>query len=300
MRRHADQGKVWAYYEIACRYDKGRGVPVNVAKAIEWYRKAGDHGIVCAYHALGECYQLGLGVPQSYPSAWEWYTKALKAGFALSQYNCGMMFFTGRGVDHISITEGVRLIRLSADQGVALAQEQLAKCYSHGYGVEASLRLAITWRLKAAKQNQDEAQTNMFQSLLQLHYGERAWREHYGDATTPAAPPGSRLELRASHAYPPSGIYWLRMATAQGSAAAAKQLADVEEAIDCICANCRVEGGKFRCKRCLSVSYCSKSCQRNHWKKRHHKSLCCDNDMDINDFQVHWDNYTILGGFKEG
>lgn len=38
------------------------------------------------------------------------------------------------------------------------------------------------------------------------------------------------------------------------------------------CANCGSVGPTKRCSRCQSASYCSKDCQRQHWKS--HKSVC--------------------------
>lgn len=38
------------------------------------------------------------------------------------------------------------------------------------------------------------------------------------------------------------------------------------------CANCGREGPTKRCSRCRSESYCSKECQRKHWKN--HKRTC--------------------------
>jgi TPR repeat protein len=35
------------------------------------------------------------------------------------------------------------------------------------------------------------------------------------------------------------------------------------------CAKCLVEDGRFQCAACRSVSYCSKECQRSHWKAGH-------------------------------
>jgi hypothetical protein len=37
------------------------------------------------------------------------------------------------------------------------------------------------------------------------------------------------------------------------------------------CASCLVEDGQFHCARCRLVSYCSRECQRRHWKPSHKK-----------------------------
>ena len=38
------------------------------------------------------------------------------------------------------------------------------------------------------------------------------------------------------------------------------------------CANCGLEGAKFRCQACKQARYCSQQCQKQHWKK--HKAEC--------------------------
>jgi len=43
------------------------------------------------------------------------------------------------------------------------------------------------------------------------------------------------------------------------------------------CTNCSIECKPLRCSACKLVSYCSKTCQRLHWKK-HHKHVCCGMD----------------------
>jgi len=39
------------------------------------------------------------------------------------------------------------------------------------------------------------------------------------------------------------------------------------------CANCLKSGANLKCAKCKAVSYCSKSCQKQHWKNGH-KELC--------------------------
>ena len=62
-------------------------------------------------------------------------------------------------------------------------------------------------------------------------------------------------------------------------------LAKFEDMLKAICANCGGTAPQRRCSRCGSASYCSKECQRAHWKKGH-RDQCCDKDMDIQDFEL--------------
>jgi TPR repeat protein len=68
-------------YQLAQRYERGRGVKKDQAKALEWYTKAGDAGLASAQYTLGETYEKGrLGVAKDKAKALEWYRKAAAQG----------------------------------------------------------------------------------------------------------------------------------------------------------------------------------------------------------------------------
>lgn len=265
IRNQAARGRPWACSELGERYGRGSGVPKNGNLEYEWYRKAADKGYVPACYHVGWCFELGKGVPQSDALAWEWYAKASDAGYAPAQGKCGELYLTGDGGKPKNLAEGLRLVRLAAQQGCRTAQERLSICYEDGVGVEPSQRSAIAWCLKAAQQNDPGAQHNLCRLLTR---SKRDW--------SPQKP----------HP-PPAAFFWLRKAAAGGLPDAVRSLPALEKLIDLACANCGAVGGvrKRRCSRCRSVGYCSPACQRVHWKKEH-RLQCCDKDMDINDFDL--------------
>ena len=68
-------------------------------------------------------------------------------------------------------------------------------------------------------------------------------------------------------------------------------VANTEKIIHSFCANCQLPRAyKKLCSRCRAASYCSEECQRKHWENGHRK-LCCDKDMDMNDFEINFDDY---------
>ena len=113
----AEQGDVNAQYELGLGYDKGKRVPKDVRKAIEWYTKAAEQGHIIAQYNLALCYRYDY---KDARTAVEWYTKAAK-------------------------------------QGYALAQNSLGYCYETGIGVPIDERKAIGWYTKAAEQGMNEA-----------------------------------------------------------------------------------------------------------------------------------------------
>ena len=65
---------------IGYAYDIGDTVPVNKAKAVEYYLKASKKGSATAQYNLGVCYENGTGVEKSKKLAVAWYEKAAKNG----------------------------------------------------------------------------------------------------------------------------------------------------------------------------------------------------------------------------
>ena len=274
-RKHAVQGRAWACHNMGVRYAHGVGVKKNHRIAYEWYRRAGDTGYVPSLHAVAQCYRFGTGVSQHFPKAWDWYAKALKSGYALSQNSCAVMYYEGVGAKK-NLTEALRLFHLAAEQGYTMAQERLARCYEEGHGVDKSLSKAIHWRLEAAKQNHADSQHNLSANLSKLH---------------------------TKYLPPPAAVYWLRKA-AQTLKESQQTLTKVEFQIDLRCANCGyVDNSTMglgknkkkktlrRCSKCKALSYCSTTCQREHWKKRGHNRLCCDSTTNMADFILNIDDY---------
>jgi TPR repeat protein len=62
-------------------YVNGEGVPQNYAEAVKWYRKAAEQGDVYAHFNLGLCYYNGQGVPQNKAVGIKWMKKAAQQGY---------------------------------------------------------------------------------------------------------------------------------------------------------------------------------------------------------------------------
>ena len=98
LRPLAKQGDANAQYKLGFMYDKGLGVPLDYARAGEWYLKAPEQGDADAQYNLGVMYDHGRGVPQDDAEAVGWYRKAAEQGYAKAQFNLGNMYITGLGV----------------------------------------------------------------------------------------------------------------------------------------------------------------------------------------------------------
>ena len=94
-------------------------------------------------------YDNGEGVPQDYAEAVKWYRLAAEQGDALAQNNLGAMYDNGEGVPQ-DYAEAVKWYRLAAEQGYALAQNNLGLMYEDGHGVPRDYVRAHMWLNLAA------------------------------------------------------------------------------------------------------------------------------------------------------
>ena len=89
-------------------------------------------------------YENGMGVPQDDAMAAAWYHRAAEQGYAIAQNDLGLMYSNGRGVpeDH---AEAAHWIRKAAEQGDALSQHNLGVIYAKGQGVSQDYVQAYAW-----------------------------------------------------------------------------------------------------------------------------------------------------------
>ena len=64
LKKAAEQGDVEAQISLGIMYTKGKGVPVDIAQTVYWFRKAAEQGDAKAQFSLGVMYALGEGVPE--------------------------------------------------------------------------------------------------------------------------------------------------------------------------------------------------------------------------------------------
>ena len=93
----ARQGDPEAQYDVAYRYEKGRGVDEDEEEALAWYRKAADQDLAKAQYKLGMCYLKGKGTDPDRQQAREWLRKAAEKGYPPAQYHLGKLFTTRPG-----------------------------------------------------------------------------------------------------------------------------------------------------------------------------------------------------------
>lgn len=121
--------------------------------------RAAQRGDADAQVKLGTAYlvrQQG-NVSENAAQAAKWYRAAANQGHALAQNNLGQLYISGIGVPQ-NKAEAITLFRASADQGNASGQFSIGRAYLAGDGVPQDYGQARAWFVKSADQGNSDAQ----------------------------------------------------------------------------------------------------------------------------------------------
>jgi TPR repeat protein len=138
-----------AQERIAHLYERGNGVPKDMAAAAKWFQKSAAAGNPTAAAHLGRLYRLGLGVPKSPVEASRWSIKGASQGNAVAESNLGYMALEGMG-GPVDASGAAGWFKRSAEQGDASAMLALGGLYEQGKGVPKDVVLARKWYLLAS------------------------------------------------------------------------------------------------------------------------------------------------------
>ena len=196
FRMSAAQGNAYGENSLGNAYQNGKGVPLDYVKAVHWFRLAAAQGDALAENNLGYAYQNGKGVTLDYAKAVHWYRLAAAQGDAYGENALGYAYQNGKGVP-LDYVKAVHWFRMSAAQGNAFAEDSLGYAYLYGKGVSLDYAKAVHWlRLSAAQGNA---------------YGENNLGYAYQN--------GKGVPLDYAKA-----VHWFRLAAAQGDALAENSL----------------------------------------------------------------------------
>jgi TPR repeat protein len=125
-------------------------------------RAKAEKGDAKSQWVLGNAFELGfLGVAKDYVEAAKWYRRAAEQGFAMAQNDLGVCYRNGEGVTRDAV-EGAKWYRQAAKQGDATAQYYLGACYVQGEGVAKDYVEGHKWFSLAGHQGVENAKTNLF------------------------------------------------------------------------------------------------------------------------------------------
>ena len=120
---------------------------------------AGEHSGQYA-HADGKAYYLDLQVISDSPEEIQRLRKSAEQGNALAQNNLGVMYAEGHGVSR-DYAEAVKWFRKSAEQGNSAGESNLGEMYVKGLGVSVNYEEAMRWFRRSAEQGDAAGEANL-------------------------------------------------------------------------------------------------------------------------------------------
>ena len=148
-------------YSLLCRTEEP-GLLVSYGAALyadQFLERRAQRGDAQAQYKLAEKLFLN-GDEEDRRTAVEWYWKAAEQGIAVAQYNLAVCYDIGEGTE-INKPEAFRWYKAAAEQGLAVAQYNLAVYYANGKGTEVNKTQAFHWYKAAAEQGYANAQNNL-------------------------------------------------------------------------------------------------------------------------------------------
>ena len=120
----AKAGDSEAQYDIAYRYEKGRGVEQDEEIALSWFRKAAEKGLDKAQYKLGMFYLDGIGVDPNPAKAQTWLGKAAVQGYPPAQYQLGKFYAAN---DHRDYERALNWLEKARTNGYEPATSEIRK-----------------------------------------------------------------------------------------------------------------------------------------------------------------------------
>ena len=128
-------------------------------------KEEADQGDMFAQYNLAVCYYHGTGIEQSYTEAARYFKLAADQGSVLGIYNYGVCLYDGNGVDQ-DLEQAALYFKSAADFGCIEAQVAYARCLKTGEGVQQDMAEAARYFKAAADQGNHEAESAYGQHLL--------------------------------------------------------------------------------------------------------------------------------------
>ena len=156
---------------LAAKYEHGKGVPQDLMKAAELYRKASDLGHAKAKFSLANMYRDGRGVNRSYQTAANLYYESAEKGNTKAMCALARMYIDGRGVER-NYSLAVKWYQKAVDGGDMKAMYTLAKMYRDGTAAEknnqAAYMLFFLLKLMGDKRNEIARSLNELTVVLSI------------------------------------------------------------------------------------------------------------------------------------
>ena len=173
-------------YNLAKKYDMGKGVTQDLSRAAELYLSAAELGHADAQYNLGVMYSQGEGVQRDRSRAWTLYRQAADQGHADAQFNLGVLAYKSlksyltptytRDDAKSDFAHASKWLRRAAERDLPDAQYWLHELYNKDEASETEREESKEWLRRAAEGGNADAQWMMY-----IHIGrDEGWPEAEG------------------------------------------------------------------------------------------------------------------------
>ena len=138
-----------AQLNLGLIYEKGKGQPVDFAKARTFYQASAEQGNAHAMVSLAGLFFNGQGGSRDDDLALSWYQKAAQLGDRDALYQLGLLAETGVSVP-LDFNQAVHYYQQAADKDHVKAMLALARIYQYGLGVSKDNEKAMAYYKKTA------------------------------------------------------------------------------------------------------------------------------------------------------
>lgn len=198
LKAAAAAGNPLAFYEIGARFTEGRGVPVDLAKAADWYQRAADLGHAPSQYRIANFYEKGSGLERDLDAAKKWYQLAAEQGNASAMHNLAVLYAAAGAVPDYD--SAARWFDRAAEVGVRDSQVNLAILYARGDGVARDLEKSYKWFAIAANDGDKDAAVKRDEvfNALRPEQAEAARASVANWTAEPINPDANEVEVPAS------------------------------------------------------------------------------------------------------
>ena len=161
----AEKGDASARYNLGVRYENGKGVEIDLIRAVELYEQSAKQGLVDAQFNLANIYRDGsldnengnpMTIPKNLPLHFKWSLAAAKQGSIGGQAYTAECYEEGWGVEQ-NDESAFEWWMKAAEQEDSIAQYYIGQYFEHGTGIDIDLIQALVWYRKAAAQGYQDA-----------------------------------------------------------------------------------------------------------------------------------------------
>ncbi|KAJ2938510.1 hypothetical protein O0L34_g13007 [Tuta absoluta] len=143
FQQAAKTGNPVAYAFLGKIYlEGGDGIKADNETALRYFKKAAELSNPVGQSGLGIMYLQGRGVPKDTNAAFKYFTLAANQGWVEGQLNLGFMYFGGIGVRR-DFKQANKYFSLASQTGHVLALYHLGQMHAQGLGVMRSCTTAV-------------------------------------------------------------------------------------------------------------------------------------------------------------